>query len=258
MATQQYVNVLEAAVAIVPVADGRQYDIIPTLNVKDPRMGLIALGADFPYGGPVYERLFTEADNGKKIRWPIRGVEGDFSQLIFYMLLPITEIPSADVVTRRYYIGIDDGEVPDNIHPAAMLDLRWSAQQPDPPKMDPPNAPFLSLPANAIALVPGRHLPIYPEGDNPWVSFIVPEQNHKRLIEANSCLHVLAGRSGSIIDGVITKYQNLAARLNLAGTHANLVAFVAPSLLLGDPDDWFFNFNVGDPEKDGVIRVTRV
>lgn len=263
------------AVACVPVDHNQTYAISPEVDKDNVRMGMIGVPEGFPTTNrSYYHEEFNTGSGPFNFQPQVNGT--NLSTLYFYLLLPWSGTATGANATT-YTIGLNDGadgQLSQN--KVASISITHIANQTAPSFEDTP-APHdcHQLPATPIEFADNCYVSVQPlagdggghgesRGDNlDWVNIGVQRENGHPTLEANTRIHVISGRSGEQIEGIIqpTEHSGLTHSVQLgpldtANNNINLFALVAPTT--NPPGSNDFTFEVGDPEKDGKVSIRTV
>ena len=257
-----YVSIISNAVAHIPIPAGASFQLTPEIDHDNIRLGVVITNWGFPGPPNTNSRRYYHhqfASNADTLTWPVAGVDGNFTDMYIYALLPISAREPGDG-SIELTIGQGDGEAQAGGNNAATLKIWHHRTEPgDPGPIEaPPRGNRINLPATEIEFFGGYYYSVAPRNGNNWVVFIAQGPGGVSEIELDCAIHVIAGRAGDVIEGVITPDQNTACKLNVVGTNANLMAMVTPKYSRNKDGDDVYTFELGDPEKDGVVKVRQI
>lgn len=256
---RNYVNVLSSSLSYFPIGGGQKYSFQPDILHENVRMGLIATDNDFVHNKNYYHHQFVSGENDQTFHWPVAGVSDTFTNLWLYVLLPF-HVQSTDVDRQVFLsIGANDGEQAVAHGLAAGLRIDYRINKPDGNDLELPGnlGGTCPLPGDLIEFVSNYYYAILPQGDNDWAKVTVQDQSGESVFQKSVHLYFIDGHAGNVIKGVITDSAN-TWRVYTDRMGVNLLALVAPTITENPDGSTEVTFEIGDPERDAVIRITRV
>ncbi|MCB0638981.1 MAG: hypothetical protein KDC54_20270 [Lewinella sp.] len=236
-----------------------------TIDQLHPNLeiGIAALAADFQTSGQ-YKHWWAYRDKPFQLLFQ-PAVDPTLKILQIYAILPMEEDSSysgKDATHYRYIFGKGDGE---GGNPGIMLDIEYCATMPvDCPEFGIPTNGLTVMPetfylteGNYVEEIPAR----YSSGPNPtlyqWFRLTVPTISGLKELQEHLVFHVYSLESSPSLKAIIRAGQLTDGYLFAEQGQLLLVPLLAP-VQSQDGTDTIYTFELGDPEKDGVVKVRQI
>lgn len=275
MSNQHEISVLSAALVNAEYDGKNPLTVAPEIDHPNIRLAQLALKGDwYVYGTDYNTILFNKDDGAMQIDPKAQGNEGIVG-IYYYALLNVSmenqgPTPTPDGLGtspggKLITFGRGDGEYNDHFGEylsGAVISALWVHELPagGGTMMQPPGERQLTnLPINAMMENPGYvaeldaidgcgilHLSVYAYNDMPQ-------------LQESVIIHVFGtGSQAGQLLGVMTAEQNTDVYVPVLSGGVVLVAMIRPLYTIAEGGTEVYTFEIGDPEKDGVIRITRV
>ncbi|MCB0638980.1 MAG: hypothetical protein KDC54_20265 [Lewinella sp.] len=258
-------RVLSSALGVYTLSGDDQLEIVPEILHRDVELGMIAIEASEGNDLSYYHQLFEFEENDQPITWPLDGVDGDFTALYFYALLPIDQddgnVPGQ--WPQTWLCGRTDGEARANGHKEAIrLSVDRLAQQGNDRFLSKnyPESEFVSLPFDILARDGHFGLEVRPARQPDYCKLTAVKEGGQIPVQRNAYLHIFDGQgfgSGAMLDGNPNhEMSGLAGTVNDSGLVC--LALIGPDLSSTEPGHTQYDFELGDPEKNAVVKVRQI